>query len=170
MEEINQMNVGQVNHLQLIESFYQAFQRKDWKGMQDCYHPEIQFSDPVFPNLKGEEAKAMWHMLALAGKDLSLEFRNARADGNNGSCDWDARYSFSRTGRKVHNVIHANFEFKNGKIIRHQDTFDFWRWTRMALGTTGTLLGWSPVIQNKIRATASGNLQKFIRENPQYKS
>jgi ketosteroid isomerase-like protein len=166
MEEINQMNEQETINRQTIETFYQCFQQKDWKGMQACYHPEVWFSDPVFPNLKGNEAKAMWNMLVVAGKDLALEFRNVQADDVKGSCDWDARYSFSKTGRKVHNIIHANFEFKDGKIYRHTDTFDFWRWTRMALGPVGTVLGWSPMIQNKVRATAAYNLNKFIRENP----
>jgi ketosteroid isomerase-like protein len=154
----------------LIESFYQSFQRKDWQGMQGCYHAEVQFSDPVFPNLKGGQAKAMWHMLTLAGKDLTLEFRNVKADDASGSCDWDARYSFSKTGRKVHNIIQANFEFRDGKILKHTDQFDLWRWTRMALGPVGILLGWSSMIQDKIRKTAANNLRKFIVENPQYRS
>ena len=153
-----------------IESFYSAFQRKDWQTMQSCYHNEILFSDPVFRNLKGPEAKAMWHMLALAGKDLALTFKNITADASSGSCDWDAHYSFSRTGRKVHNIIQARFEFKDGKIIKHTDSFDLWKWTSMALGISGSLLGWTPIIQSKIRETADKNLKKFIEEHPEYSS
>src|SRR5689334_21678512 len=145
------------NPKDVIEKFYSAFQRKDWKVMQECYHPEIRFSDPVFTELKGDSARAMWHMLTNAGKDLTLTFKNVRSSGDTGSCDWEAFYSFSRTGRKVHNVIHASFEFKDGKIIRHKDSFDLWKWAGMALGTAGKLLGWTPMIQSKIRNTASHN-------------
>jgi ketosteroid isomerase-like protein len=109
---------------ELITKFYTAFQNKDWKTMQSCYHDEVVFSDPVFQNLKGNEAKAMWHMLVSAGKDLKLDFSNAKANDKSGSCHWEAFYSFSRTGRKVHNIIDATFEFKDGKIIRHSDVFD----------------------------------------------
>ena len=138
--------------------------------MQLCYHDAVIFSDPVFRNLKGPEAKAMWHMLILAGKDLTLTFQNITAYGASGSCDWDAHYSFSRTGRKVHNIIHARFEFKDGKIIKHTDSFDLWKWSAMALGISGSLLGWTPLIQSKIRGTADKNLKKFIEEHPEYKS
>ncbi len=154
----------------VIEDFYRSFQKKDYKGIQACYHPGIIFSDPVFKNLKGNEAKAMWHMLVTAGKDLTINFKNIHSDGNTGSCDWDAHYSFSRTGRKVHNVIHAKFEFLDGKIIKHTDFFDFWRWSGMALGLPGKLLGWTPFMHEKVRATAQKSLQKFMQDHPEYKS
>jgi len=153
---------------QLLEKFYTSFQQKNWKGMQECYHSEVVFSDPVFQNLKGKEAFAMWHMLINAGKDLTLAFKNIKANNLTGSCQWDAYYSFSRTGRKVHNIIQAQFTFTDGKITDHTDSFDLWRWSRMALGAPGILLGWSPVIQNKIRGTAKSSLQKFLIEHPEY--
>ncbi len=152
----------------LIEKFYTHFQKKDWKGMQSCYHDKVVFSDPVFQNLKGDEARAMWHMLAIAGKDLTITFTNIKANGLTGSCDWDAHYTFSRSGRKVHNIIHAEFEFSEGKIIRHRDRFNFWRWSGMALGISGTLLGWSGIIRSKVRTTAGNNLKKFMTEHPEY--
>ena len=136
--------------------------------MQQCYHDEVLFSDPVFQHLKGKQAKAMWHMLISGGKDLEVIYSKVIADENNGGCHWEATYTFSVTGRKVHNIIDAQFEFQDGKIIRHADHFDLWRWSRMALGTSGILLGWSPLVKNKIRGIASGNLQKFIDAHPEY--
>ena len=111
----------------------------------------------------------MWHMLAVAAKDIIIVFKNVEGSEKVGSCDWDALYSFSRTGRKVHNIIHADFEFKDGKISKHTDTFDLWKWSRMAFGTSGKLLGWTPFFQLKIRDTARKNLDKFIDQNPEYK-
>ena len=155
---------------QLIEKFYTSFQQKNWKGMQECYHTDVVFNDPVFQNLKGKEAFAMWHMLISAGKDLTLSFKNIKSNDLSGSCQWDAFYTFSRTGRKVHNIIQAEFKFKNGKIIEHNDSFDLWRWSRMALGVSSVLLGWSPIVQNKIKGTAKSSLRKFITEHPEYKN
>jgi limonene-1,2-epoxide hydrolase len=152
----------------LITDFYSAFQNKDWKAMQACYHDDILFNDPVFSNLEGKEAKAMWHMLILSGKDLTLQFNSVKADEQKGSAHWEAFYSFSRTGRKVHNVIDAQFKFKESKIIRHTDVFDFWKWSRMALGTPGLLLGWSPIVHNKVTATAETGLRKFMMANTEY--
>lgn len=153
---------------QLIEDFYKAFQKKDYAGMIGCYHPNIEFSDPVFTNLKGKQAGAMWHMLCERGTDLTLEFRDIQTQGSSGKAHWEATYTFSTTGRRVHNIIDATFDFQDGKIIRHHDHFDLWRWTRMALGTSGILLGWSPLVQNKVRETALKGLQAFIAKHPEY--
>jgi ketosteroid isomerase-like protein len=152
----------------LINRFYSSFQKKDWKGMQECYHPDIVFTDPVFRNLRGPEAKAMWHMLAAASKDLIVDFKEVKSDGARGSCRWEATYSFSRTGRKVHNIIHAEFEFSEGRIIKHTDSFNLWRWSSMALGLTGTFLGWTPLVKSGIRKMALKNLRNFIKEHPEY--
>lgn len=153
----------------IIEKFYRSFQEKDFRGMQSCYHETIIFSDPVFPHLEGNQARAMWHMLVSNGKDLQLTFRDAKANGEKGSCHWEASYTFSGSGRKVLNIIDASFEFRDGKIFRHTDHFDLWKWSRMALGTPGVILGWSPVLKNKIRKMAGSNLSKFIEVHPEYK-
>jgi hypothetical protein len=62
----------------------------------------------------------------------------------------------------VHNIIDATFTFRDGKIVRHVDRFDLWRWAGMALGVTGKLLGWTPIVQGKIRAQAAQGLDAFI--------
>src|SRR5437868_888017 len=77
------------------------------------------------------------------------------ADDSAGSAHWEARYTFSTTGRFVHNIIDAKFTFRDGKIASHTDSFDFWRWSRQALGGAGLVLGWSPMLRNKVRATAA---------------
>jgi hypothetical protein len=154
----------------LIETFYTCFQQRDWAGMSACYHPNIVFSDPVFTALHGKSARAMWHMLIERGKDLTLEYTNVRVEQSKGYAHWEARYTFSASRRLVHNIIEAEFEFAEGKISRHRDTFHFWRWSRMALGTTGLLLGWSPVVRNKVRQTAQQGLAAFIAKHPEYQA
>ena len=131
--------------------------------MQSLYHPQAHFSDPVFTSLDSPGVKAMWQMLLTAGKDLRITFQDVKAEGRHGSCHWEAWYTFSRTGKRVHNIIEASFEFKDGLILKHQDRFDFWRWSRQALGLPGWLLGWSPLVKNKVRNTASSGLRKFMR-------
>jgi ketosteroid isomerase-like protein len=148
---------------QLIRNFYGAFQKRDADGMAACYHPQVQFSDPVFADLKGERAAAMWKLLCERGKDLKVEFRDLRADDRTGSAHWEAWYTFSTTGKKVHNVIEADFEFRDGKILRHTDRFDLHRWASQALGLTGRLLGGTALLQNKIRAMAARGLDDYQR-------
>ena len=152
----------------LIHSFYTSFQQRDWKGMQACYHDRVVFSDPVFPHLEGAQAKAMWHMLTTAARELDIMFLHVAADARQGSCDWEARYPFSKTGRRVHNRIHASFEFLDGKIIRHSDQFDLAKWAGMAFGLTGILLGRTSWMQHKIRSTANASLLKFMAAHPEY--
>ena len=149
---------------QLISKFYSAFNKKDHATMQSFYHSEAQFYDPVFEHLNSKEVKSMWEMLVTGAKDLKIEVSEINSNETAGSCRWDAWYTFTATGRKVHNIIYASFKFQDGKIIDHQDRFDFWRWSRMALGVSGTLLGWSGLIRNKVRKTAQGRLKKFLEK------
>lgn len=133
--------------------------------MQSCYHQEAQFNDPAFGDLNAAEVKAMWEMLLTSATDLRISFRDVKVDGNTGSCHWQAWYTFTSTGKKVHNIIDATFQFKDGKIFRHKDSFHFWRWSRQALGVPGLLLGWSSMLHNKVRQTARGRLVKFMEKN-----
>ena len=149
----------------LIEGLYAAFARRDAAAMSACYAPDAHFSDSVF-DVRGQEVGAMWAMLCERGKDLTLEWRDARADGAQGSAHWEPRYTFSATRRPVHNVIDATFEFRGGRIVRHVDDFDLWRWSRMALGAKGTLLGWTPFVRKQIRAQARRGLDAWMRDHP----
>ena len=110
----------------------------------------------------------MWHMLCEQGTDLHVTFTDVDAEGDSGTALWDAHYTFSPTGRLVHNKVDDRFEFEDGKIIRHVDNFDLWRWTRMALGPTGVMAGWSGFTQAKVRATAARGLRRFMEAHPEY--
>lgn len=150
---------------ELITRFYDAFSRRDGATMAACYAADASFSDPVFPGLQGSEPGAMWQMLTEQGKDLQITFRDVQADDEQGSAHWEASYTFSVTGRKVHNVIEAKFRFRDGKIAEHQDDFDLYRWTKMALGPAGLLLGWSPIVQGPLRKKARAGLDAWIAKN-----
>ena len=153
---------------QLINTFYTAFGKRGYQTMNSCYHPEATFTDPVFTSLKGKQVLAMWHMLCSSSTDLAVDYKNVKADASKGECYWDAFYSFSATKRRVHNKVSANFTFKDGLIISQKDSFDFYAWLRMALGTPGVFLGWTPFLKNKIRARAAANLEAFIQKHPEY--
>jgi ketosteroid isomerase-like protein len=146
---------------ELIDRFYTAFARRDAAGMAACYHADIVFSDPVFPELRGAEAGKMWAMLCERGTDLKLEHRDVSADDRTGKARWDAWYTFSATRRKVHNQIAARFELRDGLIVRHVDDFSFYRWSRQALGPAGLLLGWTPLVKNKVRRQAAKGLAEY---------
>jgi limonene-1,2-epoxide hydrolase len=152
-----------------IESFYEAFARRDHETMATCYIPDASFSDPVFPDLRGDEVRAMWHMLCDQGADLSIEFSRVEASEHVGSAHWEARYTFSPTGRLVSNRIDAMFEFEHGLIADHVDQFDLWAWARQALGPIGWLTGWSAMARDKIREAGAVQLDRFMDAHPEYK-
>ncbi|MES2682423.1 MAG: nuclear transport factor 2 family protein [Pseudomonadota bacterium] len=149
----------------LIQRFYVAFSQRDAAGMAACYHPQVRFSDPAFPDLKGADAAAMWAMLIARGKDLQLQFSEISANDQQGRAHWDASYTFSKTGRRVLNRIDANFRFSDGLIIEHVDDFSFAAWARQALGLPGLLLGHTGFLQRKVQAEAAKGLAAWRAQN-----
>ncbi|MCT4582345.1 MAG: nuclear transport factor 2 family protein [Flavobacteriales bacterium] len=146
----------------LLTKFYTAFQAKDAKTMAECYHKDIVFEDPAFGILQGERAGAMWEMLCISGKDLKMEFSGIDANEQTGKAHWEAWYTFSATGKKVHNIIDAEFEFKDGKIIKHTDHFSFKKWSKQAFGLVGSLVGGTTFFQNQFNKQANSLLDKHI--------
>ena len=147
---------------QQIRNFYAAFAARDGDAMARCYHPDITFSDPAFPTLSGAEAGAMWQMLVSRGKDLQITLIDAAANAAGGSATWEARYTFSKTGRQVINRVDALFAFRDGLIIRHIDRFGFWQWSKQALGLPGFLLGWTWPFKAMVRKQAAASLAQFM--------
>jgi ketosteroid isomerase-like protein len=146
----------------LIERFYTAFDARDGDTMAACYAPGAHFSDPVFPDLNGDEPGAMWRMLTAQAKELRIELVEHEADEGRGNARWRAHYVFSQTGRPVVNDVRAHFRFADGLISDHRDDFSFYRWARQALGTPGLLLGWSPPLKAAVRRRAAAGLEQFI--------
>ena len=147
-----------------IERFYAAFAQLDAATMQACYAPGAQFDDEAFSLQGAPQIGGMWRMLCETTKAKGMaHWKLETSHITARSAHWEAHYLFSATGRLVHNKIDAEFEFDaNGLITRHRDRFDFWSWSRQALGAPGWLLGWSPFLRNKVRATAAANLQRFL--------
>jgi hypothetical protein len=149
---------------QTIEKFYAAFAKLDAATMQSLYAPQARFDDEAF-SLKGPvQIGAMWKMLCEATRAKGMaHWKLTTKHLTDHSIDWDAHYLFSATGRLVHNKIHAEFDFdNNGLIVLHVDSFNFWRWSRQALGAPGLLLGWTPLLRQKVRKQAAKNLARYL--------
>ncbi len=147
-----------------IERFYAAFAQLDHATMQACYAPGATFQDEAFSLAGAHQIGGMWRMLCEATRAKGLaHWQLAASDITERSAHWEAHYLFSATGRLVHNKIDASFEFDaQGLITRHHDRFDFWAWSRQALGVPGLLLGWSPFLRHKVRVTAGAQLERFL--------
>lgn len=143
----------------LIARFYAAFAARDGATMAACYTSDAVFSDPVFGELRGDEPGRMWIMLTGRAQDLKITLASHDADDDGrGSAHWLADYTFAATGRKVHNDVRARFAFRGGLIAEHHDAFSFHGWARQALGPTGLVLGWTPMVKNKVRGQARAGL------------
>jgi uncharacterized protein len=147
---------------ELIRRFYAAFDAHDGDAMAACYSPAARFSDPVFEDLRGDEPGAMWRMLTGRADDLDVDLVEHDADGDRGTAHWLARYTFTQTGRAVENDVRASFRFADGLIAEHCDDFDFHRWARQALGVSGLLLGWTPILRSAVRRRARAGLDEFM--------
>jgi hypothetical protein len=149
-----------------IERFYAAFAQLDADTMQRCYAANARFDDEAFSLQGAEQIGGMWRMLCTATQakpESRAHWKLQLSQVTDHSAHWDANYLFSATGRAVLNRIDAEFEFDaQGLITRHRDRFDFWAWSRQALGLPGWLLGWTPMLRQKVRATAAQNLARFM--------
>lgn len=145
-----------------INKFYTAFANADVNQMCECYHPNVKFRDPAFGLLTGSDVCLMWKMLLeRSNGNIKIDFSEIKADDYTGSAHWIATYNFTKTNRKVVNSIYAQFQFKDGLIIKHTDDFDIWKWAKQALGLKGLLLGWTGFMQKRIQQQAISALKNY---------
>lgn len=150
-------------NITLIENFYNAFANGDSATMNKCYHQDIKFQDPAFGQLSGNKACKMWEML-LSNENAApvITYSDVAATEQSGSAEWKAEYFFGPDKRKVINQVKTSFTFQDGLIHRHTDSFSMWKWSKQALGTSGLLLGWTPIIRNKVQQTTNKKLNDYI--------
>jgi hypothetical protein len=152
----------------LLKRFYAAFATLDAHTMQSCYAPDARFQDPVFALQGRDQIGMMWTMLCETVRNRGqavwrLEASDIEAAADRGSAHWEARYRFGAAGRMVHNVVEARFTFEDGLIATHEDNFDFWRWSRQALGVTGVALGWTDFLHDKVRRESTAKLARRLQ-------
>ena len=154
------------DHEKILIKFYTAFANADAQTMCACYDSNIQFQDPAFGILKGNDVCTMWKMLLKKSNgNIKIEYSNIKADKYRGSATWVATYPFSKTKRIVINTVRSEFQFKNGLIFKQIDNFDVWKWSKQAFGFTGFLFGWTGYFQRKIEEQALKSLEKFKSSN-----
>lgn len=150
------------NHDEAVaRRFWAALAAKDADAMADCYAEDATFEDEVF-RLRGAECGMMWRMLFQGASDLAITTRTLHVGDGVARGQWDARYTFTATGRRVHNRIRTRLVLRDGRIADHNDRFAFWRWSRQALGAKGWLLGWTPLVRMAVRKQARRRLDKWM--------
>ena len=151
-----------MSNKKLIAKFYDGFQQRDAEKMLSCYHDDIKFSDPVFGTLRGNRAKVMWKMICEIAGDLRIEYSSLAADDESGSAKWEAWYTFSKTGRQIHNKIEADFIFKDGLILEHHDSFVLRKWASQAFGFKGRIIGGTSFFRKRIQGFSNVALTKYV--------
>ena len=86
---------------------------------------EVQIVARVFPGPRGREAGGRWRHLTGRARDMTVELLAREADSGRGSAHWVAHYTFTQTGRRVVNDVHANSRFHDGLITEHRADFSF---------------------------------------------
>lgn len=150
-----------MDNRELLNTFYTAFSKTDAEKMVACYHEDIIFQDPAFGTLHGIKAKNMWRMLLSRNSEIKIDYQIIHCDEATGKVEWIAHYAFGPSKRPVINKVQGKFKFKDGKIFAHKDTFDFWKWSRQAIGPIGYLLGWSSFFKKSIQKKTNKLLASF---------
>jgi SnoaL-like domain len=157
----------------VVGRFFEAFAASDWQTMARCYHDKASFSDPVYPDLREERIVYMWHQL-LGGietskskrgskkssslNNLKLEYRVLFGDERKAQVQWTATYLYEK--RSVSNQVLSTLAIWDDKIVRQVDEYNFWRWSRQALGLTGLAFGAMPWYQRSVQRSAQSRLEQ----------
>lgn len=150
------------SNLDLINSFFVAFQNKNGKAMWDHYKEEAEFEDPVFGELRGKDILAMWSMLVEGmGEESEIRYSHPIPTEEGAICKWEAIYTFAKTKRKIHNKIKSQFWIQDGKIVKQKDSFSFFKWLVMAFGWKALLMGWTPGFQKKVKEETKKSLEIY---------
>ncbi len=146
----------------LVRRYFDALARLDADALAACYHPSASFSDPIFPDLRGERVPWRWRMLARGAADMHLDYVIVFGDERKAQVKWTAAYRFAGSGRRVRNEVVSTLALWDGAIVRQVDEFDFWRWSRSSLGFAGLLLGWFGPAQRLAQRRAAEQLDRYI--------
>ncbi len=160
-------NITLMNTREIASGFYSAFAKADAETMISFYDDKIEFEDPAFGKLKGNDAKMMWQMLIERSRgNLKVSHQLNESSETIAKVNWTAVYPFSKTGRIITNHIEAIMIMENGKIIKHTDYFNLWKWSRQAMGWKGFILGWTPFFRKKLQQQTRKMLQQYMRYQP----
>jgi hypothetical protein len=154
-----------MSNTELIERLYEGLRTRNGDDMAACYTSGARFEDPAFGVLSGDQIGGMWRMLTSRSDGIAVDLSDVRVDGDTGSANWVARYTFGPKRRPVVNRIAARYRFEDGLISAHVDTFSFHAWARQALGPIGWVLGGTPYLRNRVQGQARRNLERFLADD-----
>jgi ketosteroid isomerase-like protein len=148
----------------LLQRLFTNLNHHDHQEMAACYDARATFRDIAF-DLRGiKSIHAMWHMICQT--DIRASFQLLEVDDRVGHVNLVDDYTFSSTGRAVHNVIDSYFRLRDGLIIEHRDSCDARVWAAMALGGVSGFMAGRFRFLRSIKARHM--LQEFVENHPGY--
>lgn len=114
------------NQLDSFIRIYQALNQDRIKNLEQIYHPDIQFSDPLH-QINGIEPLKLY-LSQMYQNTLSCDFKiiSKQLIGNEAYLSWLMTYRHKKIGSgkaiEVNGVSHLKFE--QAKVIHHRDYFD----------------------------------------------
>jgi ketosteroid isomerase-like protein len=146
-------------HEALVRRFFDRLAAHDAEGAAACYHPDVFYSDPLFPRVRGALAADLWRMRLTELPELAVRLEEACGDAQGALARWELHYAAD--GRRIAVAVRSMFAFRDGRIARHYDHFSLWRWAARAHGTAGAALGWFGPYRWAVRRRFSRALERF---------
>ena len=146
-------------HETLLRRLFECIAARDAAGVVDCYHPDVFFTDPLYPRLHGAQAAAFWEMVFAEATDWRFELHDLAADADGGRAEWTARYGLR--GREIETQGRSLFAFRDGRVCRHYDHFSLWRWAGSVLGPAGLAAGWFGPFRWALRQRLARRLERW---------
>jgi hypothetical protein len=152
-----------------IETYFDAFSKGDYRTMRSLCDPKITFNDPVYTSLQGKSVFALHHFMAERRICPTITIRSISEKGNRVKVKWTNEYEYATYKTHISIDVRSIFHFEHTSIISQTDQYNLWKWSKMALGFTGTYLGWTPMFRSTLRRSSQQSLATFIQKHPQYK-
>jgi hypothetical protein len=152
------------SHESLVRSLYAALAARRPEEAAACYHPDIFYSDPLHPRLRGEAVVDLWRMRLAPGTACEIRLDEASGGDQGAMARWTMRTQVR--GRPVEIRGRSLFAFREGRISRHYDHYSLWRWSTQAFGPAGATLGWLGPVRWALRSRARRALERFSAARP----
>jgi len=146
-------------HEALVRRLFDRLAAHDAEGVAACYHPDVFYSDPLFPRLRGTAAADLWRLRFERLDRLEIRLDEASGDADGALARW--RLAYRAGERRVSVPVRSMFAFRGGRIARHYDHFSLWRWGAQAHGRLGAALGWFGPFRWAARHRHGRELERF---------
>ncbi|HEX6632714.1 MAG TPA: nuclear transport factor 2 family protein [Usitatibacter sp.] len=146
-------------HESVVRRLYAALAARGAEEAAACYHPEIFYSEPLHPRLRGDAVRDLWRMRLAPGEAYEIRLDEASGGADGATARWTVRARVR--GRPVEIHGRSLFAFRDGRISRQYDHYSLWRWSAQALGPAGAAFGWLGPVRWALRTRARRALERF---------